>query len=142
MSKASVIDGDGEKRVHYEVSYVGYVTSYDEVALPNYLVDLQSQNDSIVDIDMEKELNERRNGGYLDDYGDNARYFDVIRREVKLEGLHVLLVDDGIEKADEKGLNYGLIHVRDTMEPDEVNIPNIPDDWVEPDLITERGGGG
>ena len=51
-------------------------------------------------IDVVEEPNERGNGGYLDDDGDNARYFDDIMKEVKLERSRVFLGDDGIEKYD------------------------------------------
>ena len=54
-------------------------------------------------IDVEEELNDRVNGGYLNDVSDNARYFDDKMREVRLERLRVLLGDDGIEQADKGG---------------------------------------
>ena len=47
------------------------------------MVHLPSQNGVIVEIDVEEELNERGNGGDLDDVGDNARYFDNTMREVE-----------------------------------------------------------
>ena len=56
MSKASASDCDGEKTVHSEISHGGYYTADEEVELPNYLVQLQSHNDVIVDIDEEEEL--------------------------------------------------------------------------------------
>ena len=37
---------------HYELSYGSYVTEYDKVALPNYLLHLSGQNYSIVDNDV------------------------------------------------------------------------------------------
>ena len=43
------------------------------MALKNYLVHLPSHDDFMVEIDMEKELNERGNGGGWYDDGDNAR---------------------------------------------------------------------
>ena len=82
------------------ISHGGYVTSYDKVALPNYLVHLLSQNGVIMEMYAEEELNERVNGGDSDDDGDDARDFKNIMRDVKLERSRVLLVDDGIEKAD------------------------------------------
>ena len=36
-------------------------------------------------------------------------------------------------------MNSGLLHVGDTMGPDEVNIPKSPDDSVDPDTNTEKG---
>ena len=115
--------GDEDKRVHSEISRGGYVTAYDELELPNFLVHLPSQNYVILDIDVEEELNERVNGGYFDDFGDNARYFDDKMREVKLESSRVLLGAERIEQADEGGVNSMLLHVGDTMDPDEVKIP-------------------
>ena len=70
--------GDGDKRVHSEISRGGYVTSDDELALPNFLVHLPSQNYVIMDINVEEGLNERVNCGDLDDGGDNARYSELL----------------------------------------------------------------
>ena len=70
--KTGFVD-DREKRVHSEISRGGYVTAYDELALPNLLVQLQSHNCVIMDIDVEEELNERVNGGDLDDVDDRSR---------------------------------------------------------------------
>ena len=70
--------GDGDKRVHYETSCGGYVTADDELALPNFLVHLPSQNYVIIDIDVEEDLNERVNCRDLDDGGDNARYLEML----------------------------------------------------------------
>ena len=120
LNKKTVFVGDEDKRVHYETSCGGYVTADDGLALPNFLVHLLSQNYVIIDIDVEEELNEMVNCGYLDDGGDNARYSDDTMREVKLERSRVFLGADGIEQADEGGMNYMLIRVGDTMEPDEV----------------------
>ena len=50
MRKISASDGDGDETVHSELFRVGYATAYDEVALPNYLVHLPSQNGVIVEI--------------------------------------------------------------------------------------------
>ena len=50
--------------------------SYNEVALPNYLVHLSSHNAVIVDIYMEQDLNKMVNGGDLDDGGDDASDFE------------------------------------------------------------------
>ena len=69
------------------------------MSLPNYLLHLPSKNDVIIDIDVEEELKERGNCGDLDDYGDDARYFNNTMREVKLERSRVLLGDGGIEQA-------------------------------------------
>ena len=76
-----------------------------------------------MNIDVDEELNERVNGGYFDDFGDNERYFDDKMREVKLESSRVLLGAERIEQADEGGVNSMLLHVGDTMDPDEVKIP-------------------
>ena len=85
MSKTSLYNGDGYEMVHSELPRGGYVKSYDEVALPNYLVHLTSHNYVIVDIDLEGKLNGRGNGGELDDDGDNVTDFDNTMREVKLD---------------------------------------------------------
>ena len=96
MSKTSTKDGDGYETVHYEISRGGYFTADKEVVMPNYLVRLPSQNDVIVGIDLEEKLNERVNGGDLDDGGDYARNFGIKMSEFELERSCVLLVDDGI----------------------------------------------
>ena len=57
MSKSSVSDGDGDETTCYELSCGGYATSDDDVALNNYLVHLPSQNEVIMEIDVEEELN-------------------------------------------------------------------------------------
>ena len=77
-------DIDETKAVFSEPSHGSYVTSDDEVALPNYLVHLLSQNYIIVDIDVEEELNERVNVDNLDDDRDNERNFDDSIRGVEL----------------------------------------------------------
>ena len=64
-----------------------------------------------MEIGVEEELNERENGGNLDDDGDDARDFDNTTREVELERSHVLLGDDGIEQADEGGMKYMLFNI-------------------------------
>ena len=76
-----------------------------------------------MDIDVEEELNERVNGGDLDDVSDNARYFGDTMREIILERPRVLLGADGIEKDDEGGVNFMLLHAGYTMDPDEVKVP-------------------
>ena len=91
--------------------------------LLNYLVHLPHQNNFMVEIYVEEELNERVNGRDSDDDGDDARDFDDTMREVKLERSRVLLGDDGIEEDDDGGVNSMLLHVGDTMDPDEVKIP-------------------
>ena len=85
MGKTRTSDGDGYKTVHSELSRDGYVTTYDVVALPNYLVHLPSLDDVVVDIDVDEELNERGNCG--DSYygGDDARDFGDTMRGLKLE---------------------------------------------------------
>ena len=68
-----------------ELSQGGYVTAYDKLEMPNYMVYLPSKIDFIVDIDVEEEINNRVNGGDSDDCGGDARYFDNTTREVKLD---------------------------------------------------------
>ena len=46
---------------------------------------LSSQNDVIMEMDVEEELNKRVNGGDSDDYDENARYFNGTMKEVTLE---------------------------------------------------------
>ena len=72
MRKTSVSDSDGDETVHSKLSHGIFVTLYDQVALPNYLVHLPSHNYFIIEIGVEEELNERENGGDSDDDGDNA----------------------------------------------------------------------
>ena len=52
-----------------------------------------------------------------------------------------MLGDDGKEKADERGVNYVLLHVGYTVEPDEVKAPKSLDESVGPAHNTEKGGG-
>ena len=49
--------GDGDKRVHSEISRGGYVTSDEKLELSNYLVNLPSQNDVRMEMDVEYLLN-------------------------------------------------------------------------------------
>ena len=100
MRKTSVSDGDRDKTVLSGISGCGYVSADDNVSLPNYLVHLPSQNDSILEIDVEEDLNERVNdvnsGGdcyYAQDFGDTMR-------EVKLERSRVLSGNYRIEQSD------------------------------------------
>ena len=113
---------------------------YETKELSNYLIHLPSYDDFIFDIYVEEELNERWNGGYLDDDSNNAREFDNTRREVKLERSRVLIGDYGTEKDDEGGMKYVLIHVGDTMDPYDVKVPKTPDIWVDRYTSTEKGG--
>ena len=69
MSKSSARNGDGDKTVRSEISHGGYVTKYDNVELPNYLLRLPSYNYVIMDISVEEELNESVNDGYYGDAG-------------------------------------------------------------------------
>ena len=131
MSKSSKSNGDGYKTVHSELSHGGFFAADNKVALPNYLVQLPSQNDLIMDIGVEEELNERGDCGDSDGVGDDARDFDDKMREIELERPHVLLRDEGIYKADEGGLNFLLLNAGDTMDPDEVKVTKAPDDWVD-----------
>ena len=124
--------GDGVKKFQYEISHGTYVIADDELALPNLLVHLPSQNYVIMDIYMEEELNERVNCGDLDDGGENARYSFNTMREVELDISHVLLGADGIEQADEGGVKSVLLNVGDTIDPDEVKVFKAPYDWVDP----------
>ena len=96
LNVKKVCFGDRDKLVHPEISRGGYVTAYDGLALPNFMVHLPSQNYFIIDIDVEEELNERVNGGYLYDVGEKAKYLNNTMREVKLERSRVLLGADRI----------------------------------------------
>ena len=119
MRKSIASDGGGDKTVRSEISRGGQVTADDEVALPNYLVHLQSQNDFIMEMDVDQELNQRGNcGDSDDDNGDYARDFDDTMRGVKLERSNVLLGDDGMQQADEGQINSVIIHAGYTMDPD------------------------
>ena len=59
-------------------------------------------------------------------------------RGVELERARVLLGYDGIEKAGEGGMKYGLLNVGFTMDPDEVKVPKAPYDWVDPATNTTK----
>ena len=48
MRKSSESNSDGDENVHSELSSGSYVTADDEVAQPNYLLQLPSHNDVIV----------------------------------------------------------------------------------------------
>ena len=47
MIKSRTSGSDADETARYEISHGGYVTVDDEVALPNYLVNLPIQNDII-----------------------------------------------------------------------------------------------
>ena len=66
------------------------------MALTNYLVQLPIYNEVIVEIDAEKELNERVRVGDSNDDGENVREFDNTRREVEFYRSRVLLRNDRI----------------------------------------------
>ena len=83
--------------------------------------------DDTMDIDADRGLNERLNGGDLDYYIDDAKDFDNTMRELELERLCVLFRGDGIEKSDEGGLKSVLLHVGNTMEPVEFKVPKKPE---------------
>ena len=59
MIKSSASDGDGDETVRYEISHSGYVTTDEDMELPNYLVHSPSNNDVITEMDVEEELDER-----------------------------------------------------------------------------------
>ena len=115
MSKLRASDNDGEENVCYELFCVVYVNAYDEVALPNYLVHLQNQNDFKMEMDVKEELNERGNGGDLDDDGDYTTDLENTMRKVKSKRSHVFKGDDRIYQAGEGEMNSVLLHVEDTM---------------------------
>ena len=81
MRKLSASNNNGEENVHSDISCGGYITSDEEVVMPQYLVHLPSQNDVIIEMDVEEELNEMLNFGDLDYDGDKARDFDDTMRE-------------------------------------------------------------
>ena len=140
MRKSSASNGEREKNIRSDISCGSYVTVYENVALTNYLVHLPSKNDVIMEIYVEEELNERGNGGDLDDDSEDKIDFDDTTSEVKLERSRVFLGDDKIYQADEGETNSVLLHIGDTMEPDEVNLPKPPDDCVEPDTNKAKRG--
>ena len=45
-----------------------------------------------------------------------------------------------IEQDKEGDMNYMLIHVGNTMDPDGVKVAKSPDEWVHPPPKTEKGG--
>ena len=59
MSKSSASNGDRDKTTGSEISCGNYVTAYENMALPKYLMQISSQNDLIMEMDVEEELNER-----------------------------------------------------------------------------------
>ena len=76
----------------------------------------------------------------MDDVGDNSGYFDDTMREVKLERSRVLLGSDRIDHAEVGGgVKSMLLHVEDTMDPDEFKIPKASYDWVDPAPNTSKG---
>ena len=89
---------------------------------------------------MEEELNDKGNGGDFYDDGEDVRDFDNTIREVKLERSHDLLGNYGIEQDNEVDMNYALIHVGYTMEPDEVKVPKELDDWFDTAPKKSEGG--
>ena len=50
-----------------------------------------------------------------------------------------MLGSDGIDKSVEGEMNYMLIHVWDTIDPDEVKAPKTTYEWVNPDNDTAKG---
>ena len=60
-------------------------------------------------------------------------------RELELERSSFLLIDYRIEKCYEGGVNSMLLHVGDTMDPDELKLPKTSDGWVNPDTKTVKG---
>ena len=85
MSKSSASNGDRDKTTGSEISCGNYVTAYENMALPKYLMQISSQNDLIMEMDVEEELNEMENGGDSDDSDDDAREFGDTIREVQLD---------------------------------------------------------
>ena len=77
-------------------------------------------------------MDKRLNGCDSDDDGYYAIDFGNTMREVELERSLVLLLYDRIYKADEGGVNSVFICVGYTMDPDEVNFPIPPYEWVNP----------
>ena len=53
MIKLSASSNDGDETVRSDISRGGYVTSDDKLELSNYLVHLPSQNDVIMEMDVE-----------------------------------------------------------------------------------------
>ena len=51
-----------------------------------------------------------------------------------------MLGDDGIEQAYEGEMNYVFLNLGYTMDPNEVKVPKLPDDWIEPSPNTAKGG--
>ena len=47
---------------------------------------------------------------------------------------------DRIEQADWDEMKYVLLNFGNNMDPDEFKVPKLPDDWVDPDTNTEKGG--
>ena len=85
-------------------------------------------------------MNEKGNGGNLDDDGEDVRSLSDTMGEVELERSHVLLGDNRIGEADEGEMSSLLLHIWDTMDPDEFKIPKALDDWVGPTTNTAMGG--
>ena len=72
------------------------------------------------------------NGGDYYDDGDDARAFDNSMMEFELESSCVLLGYEVIEKADQGGMKYVLLHVGGTINTDKLKVTKEPDGWVEP----------
>ena len=53
MIKLSASSNDRDETVRSDISHGGYVTSDDKLELSNYLVHLPSQNDVIMEMDVE-----------------------------------------------------------------------------------------
>ena len=71
--------------------------------------------------------------------GDYSRDFGNAMRELDLERLYVLLGNEGIYKADKGEMNFVLLCVGQTMDPDEVKFHKAQDDWVDPSPNTAKG---
>ena len=122
MCKISTSNCDETETVFFQLYYVGYITEDYKVPLPSYLLNFPFQNDAILEIDDQEELNDRENGGYSYEDGDYAQFFDNTMRQFDFKRMNILLGVDSIDDSIEGWMNYALLHVGDTMDPNEVKI--------------------
>ena len=128
MRKSSRSNSEGDKTTRSEIPHCSYFTVDDNMALPNYPMHFPSWNDVMMDIGVEKELNQR---GYFDDFyydGNNARRSINTIRDVELERSRVLLGYVRIYQADYGDITSVFIHIGDNMDPYEVKYPKPLDD--------------